>query len=80
MMSGNSETISNQLKWLFDAGDNIESYIRLEPKLLNASPKMDDASKKNMNALKEAGIYLLAEDEKQIDLIVTKLLENKGQI
>ncbi|MDN3670330.1 patatin-like phospholipase family protein [Echinicola jeungdonensis] len=31
MMSGNSETVSHQLKWLFDAGNNKEGYVRLEP-------------------------------------------------
>src|SRR5690606_35923857 len=42
MMSGNSETVSHQLKWLFDAGLNAENFIRIEPELLNASVKLDD--------------------------------------
>lgn len=76
MMSGNSETVSHQLKWLFDAGRNAEGYFRIEPELLNARVQLDDASKKNMAALREAALRYVEKNESQIDDIVKKLFVN----
>ncbi|MGY6523236.1 MAG: patatin-like phospholipase family protein [Mongoliitalea sp.] len=77
MMSGNSETVSHQLEWLFDAGNNPEGYIRIEPELHKAKPAMDDASKENMKALEEAGEFYVTENAEFVDSIVSKLIENK---
>jgi hypothetical protein len=74
MMSGNAETVSYQLKWLFDAGLQPESFIRIDPDLLHANIEMDDASSSNMNALREAGLRYVAENEALIDEIVMKLV------
>ncbi|WP_194776954.1 patatin-like phospholipase family protein [Pararhodonellum marinum] len=78
MMSGNSETVSHQLVWLFDAGKNPEGYIRIEPELFNAKPDMDDASQQNLNALREAGLRYVDKNEEKIDHIVSRLVENKS--
>lgn len=75
MMSGNSETVSYQLKWLFDAGSNQDGYFRIEPDLLRASPSMDDASRKNTDALREAGLNYVANHEDKIDMIVDNLIK-----
>ncbi len=78
MMSGNSETVSHQLVWLYDAGKNSEGYIRIEPDLHNANPDLDDASNENLNALKEAGLHYIQKNEEKIYGIVSKLIDNRS--
>ncbi|EOZ98633.1 patatin family protein [Indibacter alkaliphilus LW1] len=80
MMSGNSETVSHQLEWLFDAGNNQEGFIRVEPELHEASPSMDDASTKNMNALRDAAIKFVKDNPEKINNVVDKLIANKEEI
>ncbi|UJP63898.1 patatin-like phospholipase family protein [Mongoliitalea daihaiensis] len=77
MMSGNSETVSHQLQWLFDAGNNQEGYIRLEPELHKAKPDMDNASPSNMSALVEAGEVFIQKNEELIHNLVLKLIDNR---
>jgi patatin-like phospholipase/acyl hydrolase len=74
MMSGNSETVSFQVQKLFEAGENPEGFIRTEPGLHNASPDMDDASPKNLAALKEAGTKYVADNPDIINSIVRELI------
>ncbi|MEX2591163.1 MAG: patatin-like phospholipase family protein [Anditalea sp.] len=76
LMSGNAEIVSYQLKWLFDAGLQPESFIRIEPDLLHAKVDLDDASTINMNALREAALNYVAKNEALIDAIVVKLVKN----
>lgn len=78
MMSGNSETVSYQLKKLFEAGNNSNGYIRIEPELYNASPDMDDASEKNLKALDEAGLYYISENEAVLERVMDNLRVPKG--
>jgi patatin-like phospholipase/acyl hydrolase len=77
MMSGNSETVSHQLKWLFDAGLNTNNFVRIEPDLLHANVDMDDASSSNRNALREAGIAYVTQNHSLIDHLVEKLIDNR---
>ncbi len=79
MMSGNSETVSHQLKWLFDAGGNPGGFIRIEPELHQADPALDNASKANMNALRDAAIKYVKENPDRINDIVDKLIENREE-
>lgn len=79
LMSGNSETVSHQLEWLFDAGFNADNYIRIQPDLLHASVDMDDASISNLNALRDAGISFVAQNEELIDAIVQKLIGSREE-
>lgn len=76
MMSSNSETVSYQLQWLFDAGFNAENCFRIEPELRQANVDMDDASVTNMNALRDAGLYYVDKNEELIDSMVKKLVDN----
>lgn len=76
MMSSSSETVSYQLRWLFDAGFNAENYIRIEPDLLHANMEMDDASVTNMNALRHAGLDYVEKNGDSINNIVQKLVDN----
>jgi uncharacterized protein len=78
MMSGNSETVSHQLNWLFDASGNNEGYIRIEPKLHLASSRMDDVSERNLTALKEAALKFVKDNPEKINNLVDKLIFNKS--
>ena len=74
MMSGNSETVSHQLEWLFDAGNNREGYIRLEPAIGDANADMANATKKNVEALKRAGVQYVENNKEKIDYIMGNLI------
>lgn len=78
MMSGNSETVSHQLEWLFDAGNNRKGYIRLEPPIGDANSDMANATKKNMAALKRAGVQFVQNNPEKIDEIIQNLIDNKS--
>lgn len=78
MMSGNSETVSHQLEWLFDAGKNKEGYFRLEPEIGDANSDMANATSKNMAALKRAGVHFVEKNKAKIDELVKTLIENKS--
>jgi len=54
MMSANSETVSHQFEWLFDAGNNQEGFIRLESDIRDANSDNANASKNNMAAFKKS--------------------------
>ena len=79
MMSGNSETVHYHLRQIFDTLSKRDKadYYRFEPELGNANDEMDDASPKNLKALKEAAISFISKSDinKQLDEISTKLLE-----
>ncbi|MBD8487385.1 patatin-like phospholipase family protein [Echinicola sp. CAU 1574] len=74
MMSGNAETVSYQLKWIFDAGKNAKSYIRIQPSLHNASSEIDNVSKKNIEALTEAAELFISENNDLLENIVSQLV------
>ena len=67
----------NQIFIYKDKGENKNDYYRLEPKVLNADPEMDNASKENMKLLKEDALGYLSEKETddKLDKIVRKLIE-----
>lgn len=75
MMSGNSETVSHQLRWMFDAAENPNGFIRLEPELIKANSAMDDASDKNMKALANDASLFALQNDYLLDSIVDRLLE-----
>jgi patatin-like phospholipase/acyl hydrolase len=77
MMSGNSETVSYQLRKIWETTGTPGNYIRLEPSLYEAKSDMDDASAKNLMALKEAGLKFVSDNDKLLDSIVDKLIVNK---
>lgn len=80
MMSGNSETVDYQLRQIYDTlkEENKGNYHRLDPDIGMASPKMDDASPTNMEALRQAGKAFIAENKAELDIIVHKLIANKA--
>jgi hypothetical protein len=64
---------SYQVRQLFSVAGCANNYIRLEPGLNKAAPDMDDASSKNIEKLKDAGIYYIAENAELLDKIVNEL-------
>lgn len=74
MMSGVSETVDYQLSRIFDAVGRPEQYLRVNSKLVDAKPEMDDASSENIPALQQDGDRIAEEFDKQLDSFVELLL------
>lgn len=77
MMSGASDTVDFQLQQIFDATDNAQNYIRINPEIGEAEPEMDDASVRNLQALKEAGIAAAEKQNDKLEMIANYLVNNK---
>lgn len=78
MMSGVEQTVDYQLKQLFKAVKRENQYVRIEPGIYGANREMDDASTKNLEALKDAGIKA-SEDEQinaKLDAVADLLIKN----
>jgi len=75
MMSGVAETVDYQLRKIFDSVARPEQYLRIDPKLGDASPDMDDASRQNLDALREAGQYAAQEYDDKLDAFVDLLVD-----
>ena len=73
MMSGVDQTVHYQLKQIFKSVDKEENYVRIEPDINDANRDMDDASKENLEALKEAGIK--ASEHEDINTKLDKIVE-----
>ena len=74
LSSSVAETVDFQMQQLFGAGGVPESYIRIEPPLLSADPRMDNASEKNIEALEEAARYYIENNEPLFDRIIEGML------
>jgi len=70
LSSSVAETVDFQMQQLFGAGGVPENYVRIEPPLLSADPRMDNASLKNIAALEEAARYYIENNEPVFDRIV----------
>ncbi len=79
LMSGNSETVNYQLKQLFGTikPATKADYYRLEPEREMADSSMDNASKKNMELLREAGMRYVTDHLDELEKIVNLLIQNK---
>lgn len=77
MMSGNSETVDYHLRKIYDTLDaeNKQDYIRLDPSRGMAVSKMDCVTKKNMDALCEAGSMYIYDNQEKLNRIAQKLVE-----
>lgn len=76
MMSGASETVDFQLKQIFDAIDKSQNYVRINPLLGEADTEMDNASEKNLQALKEAGIATAEQYDDELNRVADFLVTN----
>ncbi|MCF6170606.1 MAG: patatin-like phospholipase family protein [Bacteroidales bacterium] len=77
MMSGVAETVDYQLRQIYDAVGKPDQYIRIDPELGNANSDMDDASMKNLKALKEAGEKSAGKHEEELTRLAEMLIANK---
>jgi patatin-like phospholipase/acyl hydrolase len=77
MMSGSSETVDYHLRKMYDTLEpaDKEDYIRLSPSLHAALPDMDNATKKNIDKLHEAGNVFVYDNTKLLNTIAAKLVE-----
>ncbi len=80
LMSGNSETVSYQLKQMFKTLDNEvdkKDYFRLEPAIGEAKTAMDNSSAENIRKLVEAGKRYVTEHEDELNHIINRLIETQ---
>jgi len=76
MMSGVSETVDYQLRQIYDAVGKPDQYLRIQPELGNASPDMDNASRRNVIALEEAGRHAAETYRAELERFAGKLVES----
>lgn len=79
LLSANAETVNYHLSKMYESlgPRNQKNYYRLMPQLRNASPEMDDTSKKNIFELIQAGLYFVDQNRKTLNEIAKKLVRNK---
>lgn len=76
LMSGNSDTVDYHLKQIYDAVDAPDQYLRIEPKLNDASPALDDASPENLERLRRAGAQAAKDHEADLEKFAQALIKN----
>jgi len=79
LLTANAETVDYYLEKMYATLGpwNQKNYYRIMPKLKNASPEMDDTSKKNIYELIQAGLYYVDNNREQLNEIAKKLIKNK---
>lgn len=73
LTSSVTETVDFQIRQLFTASSVPENYIRIEPPLLYADTRMDNASANNIKALKEAAKSYIDNNTEKLNSLVAKL-------
>lgn len=79
LLSANAETVDYQLNQMFMTlgKRNQQNYYRINPSLKTASPEMDNVKKKNLEALIQAGLCYVEENDVLLNQIADKLIKNK---
>lgn len=79
LLSANAETVDYQLNQMFMTlgKRNRQNYYRINPSLKTASPEMDNVKKKNLEALIQAGLCYVDENNELLNQIAEKLIKNK---
>lgn len=80
LLSANAETVDYQLNQMFGTLGlrNQKNYYRLNPSLKNASSAMDNVKKSNIEALIQAGLSFINENQSLLNQIVHKLIRNRA--
>lgn len=78
LLSANAETVDYNLHKMFETlgPRSRQNYYRLTPSLKNASPEMDDTSPKNIQALIQAGLIYVEENQNLLNAIAKKLIKH----
>ncbi len=69
VMAGATDTVDFQLQQIFESANCADNYIRINPKLGEAKPEMDNASDQNLQALNEAGIASSELNDEKLEYI-----------
>ncbi|SMC46921.1 patatin-like phospholipase family protein [Moheibacter sediminis] len=79
LLSANAETVDYQILQMYETLGvrNKLNYHRINPALKNASSEMDNASKKNIEALIQAGLAYIDDNREELNTIVKKLISHK---
>lgn len=81
MMAGAAEVTDYHLIKMFSAHQNNKNYVRIQPaRLENASPDMDNATEKNIQALLEVGRKTAASCNDALDKMADLLVEDKDSV
>ena len=75
-LSSMADAVDYQMNTLYEKGDLIGDYLRVKTQLFGgAKSKMDGASKKNLQLLKESGLKSLELFKNDIDLFLSKTVK-----
>ena len=79
LLSSNVETVDYHLRKMYETlgPTNYQNYHRLMPNLKNASPEMDNTTKKNIQELIQAGLDFVNENSEELIIIAKKIIKNK---
>lgn len=81
MMSGVADVVDYQMRQIFDGDDVPKQYLRINTELpIDVNPDMDDASQKNLLALKELGNETALKFNMELDTFVELLVDDKKVI
>lgn len=69
VMAGATDTVDFQLQQIFESSNCAHNYFRINPKLGDAKPEMDNASDQNLEALNEAGIMSARLNDEKLEYI-----------
>jgi uncharacterized protein len=76
MAAGVAEPVDLQMRQIFEEAGASQNYFRINPKLGKASAMMDDASPRNLAALKEAGEYNAKKSDEELEILAERLLND----
>ncbi|MGH2667445.1 patatin-like phospholipase family protein [Flavobacterium sp.] len=79
LLTANAETVDYLLTKMYETlgPRNQKNYYRIMPDLKNASPEMDDTSRKNIFELIQAGLFYVDENREALYEIAKKLVKQK---
>jgi hypothetical protein len=78
MMSGVAETVDYQIRQIFDAIEKPYQYLRVDSPLPeDVNHDMDDATQKNMNALRNQGKNVAERFDKELEIFARKLVSSQ---
>lgn len=77
LMSSVSEVVDYQTQQIFTLNGVQDNYKRIEPPLLNADSRMDNASPKNIRALINATESFIEHNEQLFDKIISEIISKE---
>lgn len=78
LMSSVSETVDYQVQQIFSVSGAAQNYVRIEPPMLDADIRIDNASAKNISKLKSAAQNFIDHNSELFDSLC-KTLTNEGK-